>query len=443
MNKTVSINLANFSFVIDENAYEVLHSYLLELKKSLEEEEQEEVMNDIEFRIVEIFKERLKGREVVTQEDVDKVIQLIGRPEQIGDSEKTVLPENQPTEIVNKKLFRDPEHRILGGVCSGLSYFTGIDMIIIRLIFGIGFFFYGILLIVYIVLWIVVPKVETKSEYLMMIGKPNAFENIKDLSYKSYRFLENKSSVFSKILSVFLRGIILLVCLLFISCVVAISYLSIPFILTSDLYNIYEVVGIISAEVIALIFFALISVKVIFINLNIKHYFKILGGLFFIEFLLCICLVIGRIKTYQNYKVEVKKIQIDTPENSLKILRKDDDVFHLYDYKPTISIERRNIEKPYLEIREAVFEKEGKKKPITIPVEIEGNEIIISTHVPNLEGDILGGDLLRYKLVIPEKMEIIRNDFDEDFDDELDRKLDKKLEKIDEKLDALDDIQEG
>ena len=80
MNKTVSISLAGFSFIIEEQAYEKLNKYLQALQNSLEKDEADEVMYDIEIRIAEIFRENLDKREVVNSDDVEKVIAQIGTP---------------------------------------------------------------------------------------------------------------------------------------------------------------------------------------------------------------------------------------------------------------------------------------------------------------------------------------------------------------------------
>ena len=88
MNKTLSIALAGFSFVIDEHAYIKLSDYLNALRRSLDATEADEVMHDIEIRMVEIFKESLGKREVINDTDVERVIAQIGTPEQIDEQEE-------------------------------------------------------------------------------------------------------------------------------------------------------------------------------------------------------------------------------------------------------------------------------------------------------------------------------------------------------------------
>ena len=93
MNKTLSIGLAGFSFTIEEHAYIKLSDYLAALRSSLDANEADEVMHDIEIRMVEIFKDSLAKREVINDVDVERVIAQIGRPEQIEEQEEAYYSE--------------------------------------------------------------------------------------------------------------------------------------------------------------------------------------------------------------------------------------------------------------------------------------------------------------------------------------------------------------
>lgn len=116
MNKTLSIGLAGFSFVIEEHAYIKLSDYLTALRSSLEESEADEIMHDIEIRIVEILKDNMGKREVVNDDDIEKVIAQIGKPEVIEEqeeayfSDKTANKKSRPSfsSAQQKQLFRDP-----------------------------------------------------------------------------------------------------------------------------------------------------------------------------------------------------------------------------------------------------------------------------------------------------------------------------------------------
>ena len=131
MNKTVNINLAGQLFHIDENAYEILYTYLMSIKKSLKnEEEMDEIYRDIEARIAELFSNKQANpREVVNQSMVEAVMETMGRPEDFVDAEggESIQDESEPTQTKRiRKLFRDPDHRVLGGVLSGICHYFGI-----------------------------------------------------------------------------------------------------------------------------------------------------------------------------------------------------------------------------------------------------------------------------------------------------------------------------
>lgn len=142
MNKTLSIGLAGFSFVIEEHAYIKLSDYLAALRNSLDASEADEVMHDIEIRMVELFKDVLGKREVINADDVDRVINQIGKPEQIEEqeeayfSEKTSKKENKNSGNASrqKQLFRDTSIQKIAGVCAGLAHYTGMDVTLMRAI---------------------------------------------------------------------------------------------------------------------------------------------------------------------------------------------------------------------------------------------------------------------------------------------------------------------
>lgn len=123
MNKTISIGLAGFSFIIEEHAYIKLSDYLKSLRNALEKDEADEVMHDIEIRIVEIFRECLNthNREVINTADVEKIIDQLGTPETIEEQENAYFSDKIKNTDNNqtKQLFRDPTNRKIAGVCWG------------------------------------------------------------------------------------------------------------------------------------------------------------------------------------------------------------------------------------------------------------------------------------------------------------------------------------
>ncbi|BFP39367.1 PspC domain-containing protein [Flavobacteriaceae bacterium GF1] len=185
MNKTVNINLANTFFHIDEEAYNKLRRYLESIKRSFSGTAgSDEIIADIEARIAELFSEKMEhDRQVITQKEVDAVINVMGQPEDYMVDEDIFedepRPKSKPTSSQRvKKLYRDNEQKYIGGVCSGLEHYLGFDALWIRLIFILLAVFTGFGLIAYILLWILVPEATTTSQKLDMRGEPINISNI-------------------------------------------------------------------------------------------------------------------------------------------------------------------------------------------------------------------------------------------------------------------------
>lgn len=186
MNKTVTANIGGFVFNIDEQAYESLQKYLRAIRNQMPQDCIEEVMQDIELRIAEIFREKLNElkREVINVSDVDTVISIMGEPEAYGDGESSSNEKSSSSSEEdydsNRQIFRDPDDGILGGVCSGLAAYMNWDPLVVRLIFVLLFFGFGTGFLIYILLWIIVPEAKTASERLRMRGQKVNVENIKE-----------------------------------------------------------------------------------------------------------------------------------------------------------------------------------------------------------------------------------------------------------------------
>ena len=190
MNKTVNINIGGLFFHIDENAYSKLSNYLEAIKLSLDEDSKEEVMNDIENRIAEILNTRMQvDKQVVNTLDIDHIITIMGQPEDYIITDETHNNNKNQTTTINfsKKLYRDEDEGRIGGVCAGLGHYFGIDSVWIRILFLILFFSTaGTSLIIYFILWVVVPKAVTTSEKLQMKGEPINIANIEKKIKESF-----------------------------------------------------------------------------------------------------------------------------------------------------------------------------------------------------------------------------------------------------------------
>jgi phage shock protein PspC (stress-responsive transcriptional regulator) len=189
MKKTISINIAGLVFNIEEDGYLVLKKYLDEIKAIFSSEEGvNEMLEDIEARIAELFHEKLNNsKQVITELDVAEVMAVMGRPtdykvdsEENEDSFQKSDSEEPIHEKASKRLYRDEENAAIGGVCSGLGHYFGLDPVILRIIFVLMVILGGSGILIYIILWVVIPEAKTTAQKLQMRGQSVNLDNIKD-----------------------------------------------------------------------------------------------------------------------------------------------------------------------------------------------------------------------------------------------------------------------
>lgn len=188
MKKTISINIAGLVFNIEEDGYLVLKKYLDEIKAIFSSEEGvSEMLEDIEARIAELFHEKLNdSKQVITEADVSEVITIMGQPTDYkvdGDEGKATdqnFHEENSSEKASKRLYRDEENASVGGVCAGLGHYFAIDPVIIRILFVLMVILGGSGILVYIILWAVIPEAKTTAQKLQMRGQPVNLDSIKD-----------------------------------------------------------------------------------------------------------------------------------------------------------------------------------------------------------------------------------------------------------------------
>ena len=201
MKRTLSINLGGIPFQIDEDAYRLLEKYLNDLKSHFRKEEGVgEIIQDIEARIAELLQEKLSlNRVIITQSDVEEVIARIGSPEEMSDGseDREEAADEEATDSgkaeaegkketgqrVVRRLFRNPDDKIISGVLGGLAAYFHLDASVLRLVvlvFGLMFSFFTpwLLVISYLVCWILIPEAHTASEKLSMRGESVTVENI-------------------------------------------------------------------------------------------------------------------------------------------------------------------------------------------------------------------------------------------------------------------------
>jgi phage shock protein PspC (stress-responsive transcriptional regulator) len=246
MNKTVNINLAGTFFHIDEDAFAKLTRYLDAIRRSFSDPNgQDEIIKDIEARISELFSEKINNTsQVITIKELDEVIAVMGQPEDYMVDEEIfddALP-NQKSQTRNqsfhKQLFRDTDNKFIAGVSSGLGHYFSVDVIWIRLAWiAMVLLGFGAPILVYIVLWVLIPEALTTSEKLKMNREPvnisniekkikeelkNASDKIKEVDYDKYKdnaqkgansFFSTIGKIFAGIFSVFGKffGILLII----------------------------------------------------------------------------------------------------------------------------------------------------------------------------------------------------------------------------------------
>ena len=207
MKKNITVNIFGVLYQIDEDAYELLQKYNENMRRYYSRREDgEEIADDVEHRVAELLTElQSQGVMAITIEHVTEIINRIGDPQQMdaeasadsagstpppfeqgmgdngqakqaGRSEAPVHPvaTYSHDEYLKKKLFRDPEDRILGGVLSGLSHYLGInDPLVLRVIFVVLLFVsFSIAAILYLIAWVLIPEAVTPEDRLRMYGKP-------------------------------------------------------------------------------------------------------------------------------------------------------------------------------------------------------------------------------------------------------------------------------
>lgn len=183
MNKTININLAGMFFYIDEDAFLKLQRYLETIKRSFTNSQgRDEIIADIEARIAELFSDRMVNeRQVISVNDVNEIITIMGQPEDYMVDEEIFEdePATRTRKSSNKQLLRDPDNKYIAGVSSGLGYYLGVDSVWIRLLWIILVIaFVGTPILVYIILWIVMPEAKTTAQKLAMRGEAVNISNI-------------------------------------------------------------------------------------------------------------------------------------------------------------------------------------------------------------------------------------------------------------------------
>ncbi|MEJ8590570.1 PspC domain-containing protein [Riemerella anatipestifer] len=467
MNKTLSIGLAGFSFMIEEHAYIKLSDYLKALRNSLDAEEADEIMYDIEIRIVEIFKESLGRREVVNDADVEKVIAQIGRPEQIEEQEEdyhnTQKATQQRTKVSERQLFRDPERKKIAGVCAGMASYFGMDMTAMRLIWLALFLILiplpgspMLMVLVYVVFWIILPKATTAADFLKMRGEPLNFDNLKNESSKIVKFANDSTQRINEVyqdtrpvineagnsilnaLRYVIGGFLGLLGLVFLAGAFMVfgvsvtgSGLTLPGFIGFyiDDTNI-KFAGLSLAFVTMLIpalIFIFLSIKLFSPKTRLKYVGYIIGALCFVWLVLLGITGFSAVNYQSDFRgsnEETDNIAINTTSDSLWVgtnkvnippqfksywnsVYSDSKTVFEEDGYPYIEIVRKDtVKTPYLVVKKRAS---GYNLPLraNIPVKVEGNKIFIPNYFSYPYQDRMRNYSIDYELVVPRTMKVL------------------------------------
>lgn len=208
MKETIKASIGGYAFTLDADAYEILKSYLDNLKFHFENKEDgHEIISDIEARMCELLQMKAsKSESIITLEDAKSIIEIMGNPvdfeEEVTDNAESNSNKSQRSEntVITKKLYRDTENGILGGVCAGLAKYFHIDVVLIRIgyaacIASAGFIadkLSGYIFLSYFLLWIAMPKAKTLTQKLAMSGADPSIEAIENRTAKISRHKESR-----------------------------------------------------------------------------------------------------------------------------------------------------------------------------------------------------------------------------------------------------------
>lgn len=472
MNKTLSIGLAGFSFTIEEHAYIKLSDYLNALRSSLDISEADEVIHDIEIRMVEIFRDSLGKREVINDGDVERVIAQIGTPEKIEEQEEAYYSEKNTKSNKNnstgttytdkRQLFRDPEKQKIAGVCAGLAAYSGMEISWMRLIWVGAFLFLWVapgssflVIILYFILWAVLPKAESASDFLKMKGKPLNFDNLKEESSKIVQFAnetstrageiftENKpyiNNAGSGVWNVLKYIIGAFFALMAVGSIIGVFVVfglfgidsnfpganEMKFYFDDDgLYSVLAAI-IIVGSLIPAILFSLLSIKIFSPKTKLRNIGWVLGALFISLMGLGAYFGVSMAKRdmlFKGHKEDVEEVAINTTSDTIYVDMKnvtipqnftayDDDLYsdkNSVFQKDWIHVDvtrKTDIKTPYLIIKK---EAKGYNYPlnVSVPVEIVDNKVILPNYIKFPYDHRFRDYSIDYELVIPQNTIVI------------------------------------
>ena len=414
MDKTYNISLGGFAFMIDEVAYNSLKRYLSDIKVSLRNSPGvDEIIYDVEYRMAELLRQKMMGREVVNPSDVAFLVETMGQPEDFYNEE---FLDDEPSAgsggrtytksgIGVKKLFRDPDDKMLGGVCSGIAHYIGVDAVWVRLFWVLmpflDFIFLGIstgmLIFTYIILWLIIPLAKTTSDKLQMRGEPvnvdsikdffgkspeNIRENVKDFGNDARRVAQNSGSVIGDVLkllvkimaAIFIFFLLMTALILLIACMVAIfgigiagislnSYL--PYLFEGSWEQIVTYISLTLVMIIPAVILILIAVRLISSRYKVPKFIAYTLPILWVLGVLGIMAVsVFTIRDFQRTSSITETVNIPTNANTIIVQREDDyddfdfdDIFQIKEGEfavpvdDDLTLKKSTTGHPYIELK--------------------------------------------------------------------------------------------
>lgn len=384
MKRTFTINISGIIFHIDEDAFEKLNIYLETIKGYFTNSEgRDEIISDIEARIAEMLQLKISDqKQVITIEDINDVISVMGEPEQIKGSETDEKRQEQETKA-RKRLYRDPDNKLLGGVCGGIGAYFNFDPLWVRIAFVASLFAFGSGPLIYLILWIIIPEARTTTERLEMRGEPVTISNIEKTIHeeieglkKTLKNLKNEAKhAYSRnpkdrrpqtavekfidflliLLKYFIRTVAVIIGIIFVFVGIFLvigfisnffhsneiiwispngdSNLSIPFLLDLLLDSSTQITlaltGLALLIGIPLIMLVYNGIKMIFRLKSKKRFVGISSvSLWFAGLILCLIAALGLLSHFSHKSVITKKHELIQPKNALLNVYVKDDILH-------------------------------------------------------------------------------------------------------------------
>ncbi len=196
MKKVININIGGMVWSVEEDAYENLSNYLDSIKKYFSKDKDgDEIVEDLEASIAEKFLKRKNKSVAITEKDVETIMKEIGTLKDFKkmSEEEDEIDENEDLKNSGeKKLYRDPDDQIIAGVCSGMAAYFGIETVLMRLIFFVSIFFGGFGILMYILLWLIMPVAVSTAQKAEMRGERLTLHEIEKSVKRGVETLKKK-----------------------------------------------------------------------------------------------------------------------------------------------------------------------------------------------------------------------------------------------------------